>query len=189
MQESLENAVSLVKKGNQEAFARIAGQFEKVIRITVSSCNADTERDDLCQEGLIGLYKACLAYNPTLGASFSTFARICIKHSILSALRVYYGNKNYPIRSSLSLDASDGNSMEIQGLGPVTEPERLLIEKESYNILLDKIDASLSEFEGSVLKLFVQGKTYTQISESLNVTPKSVDNAIQRIRGKLKLFI
>lgn len=178
----------LVKSGNQDAFGTLSAEFEGIIWSIVATCDVDTEEKlDLYQEGLIGLYKAALAYEPQLNASFSTFARICIKHSIISALRIYYGKKNYPIRSSLSLD--DGEETEIQGLGTVTEPESLLIEKESYDSLIKRIDTSLSKREYDVLKLFIQGNSYGEISNRLQMTTKSVDNAIQRIRGKLKLLI
>lgn len=179
----------LVKSGDQEAFGTLTAEFDGVIWGIISAYDVDAdEKCDLYQEGLIGLYKASLAYESHLDASFSTFARICIKHSIISALRIYYGKKNYPIRSSLSLDG-DGEETEIQGLGTVTEPESMLIEKESYDSLIKRIDTALSKREYDVLKLFIQGNSYGEISSRLQMTTKSVDNAIQRIRGKLKLLI
>lgn len=180
----------LVKSGDQDAFIALSSDFSGLIRRVIASYEVDnSEQDDLYQEGLIGLYKAALAYQPSLNASFSTFARICIKHSIVSALRIYYGKKNFPIRSSVSLDSDNGELTEVYGLGPVTEPEQLLIEKESYDALLSNIDIKLSPLERDVLKLFVQGNSYGEISKRLQMSSKSVDNAIQRIRGKLKLFI
>lgn len=179
----------LVKSGDQEAFRALLTDFEGVIRATTSSADVDREEKmDLYQEGLIALYKAAMTYDPSLNASFSTYANVCIKHSIVSALRIYYGKKNYPIRSSLSLNGEVDDPV-IQSLGPVTEPEQLLLEKESYRALLEKLDASLSNYEMEVLKLFLQGNSYCEISKRLNMTAKSVDNAIQRIRGKLKLII
>ena len=182
--------VQLAKSGDHDAFMRLSEQYEWTIRSFVKNTGVENdEKDDLYQEGLIGLYKATIAYNVNLDVSFSAFARVCIRHSIISALRIYYGKKNFPIRSSLSLDTNDGEAVEIQGLGPVTEPERLLIEKESYKNLLNLIDNSLSRYERDVLKLFLQGEPYGEISKRLKMTTKSVDNAIQRIRGKLKLLI
>ena len=183
------DTVGSVQRGEQNAFAEIASEFEGVIRSIVAACNVDSEeREDLYQEGLVGLYKATLAYNFSMKASFPTFARICIKHSIISALRIYYGKKNYPIRSSLSLDIDD-EAEDIQGLGPISDPEGEFIEQEDYRSLLNVIDVSLSEMERKVLYLFIQGMSYGEISERLQITTKSVGNAIQRIRGKLKLFI
>ncbi len=182
--------VRLVKSGDSDAFFKLKSDFDSVLRSVTAQCDVDSdEKEDLYQEGLIGLYKAALAYDENNGTPFSVFARVCIKHSINSALRIYYGKKNYPIRSYLPIDSDGDEVKEVQGLGPVTEPERLLIEKESYLTLLNIIDASLSAFERDVLKLYVQGRSYGEISKRLKVSAKSVDNAIQRIRGKLKLFI
>lgn len=177
------------KKGDHDAFLELARGYEKTIRKVSDTPNvSNDEKNDLYQEGLIGLYKAALTYDEKSGTSFSTYAGICIKHSIISALRIYYGKKNYPIRSSLPLD-SDSDTAEIQGLGLITQPEMLIIERESYEALVSKIDSELSRYERKVLKLFLQGMTYGEISERLQTSTKSVDNAIQRIRGKLKLLI
>lgn len=180
--------VGSVQRGDQSAFVKLAAEFEGVIRGIVATCDVDSEeREDLFQEGMLGLYKSALAYNPNMEASFSTFARVCIRHSIISALRIYYGKKNYPIRSSLSLDGDDNG--DIQGLGPISDPESALIEQENYRSLLKMIDVSLSALERKVIYLFIQGMSYSEISERLQISTKSVGNAIQRIRGKLKLFI
>ena len=181
--------VDRIKKGNHDAFLELAGKYDHIIRKMANVPNiADDEKEDLYQEGLIGLYKASLTYDKSSDATFSTFAYICIKHSIISALRIYNSKKNYPIRSSLPLDF-DSDIAEIQGLGLITQPELLLIEKESYELLISKIDSELSKYERSILKLFLQGMSYGEISEKLQTSTKSVDNAIQRIRGKLKLLI
>ncbi len=187
---TLENLlVDKIKKGDHDAFLELAKSYEKRIYKTVNALNvADHEKEDLFQEGLIGLYKASMTYADNSDASFSTYAYICIKHSISSALRIYNSKKNYPIRSSLPLD-SDSEIAEIQGLGLITQPELLLIEKENYELLVSKIDSELSGYERKVFKLFLQGLTYGEISEKLQTSTKSVDNAIQRIRGKLKLLI
>ncbi len=190
MTPSNNDLVNLVKNGDQQAFTDLTVEFDGMLRGLVASCDVDAEeKNDLYQEALIALYKAALSYKPSLEASFTTFARICIKHSIISALRIYYGKKNFPIRSSLSLNSEDDESVEIRSLGQATEPERLLIEKESYKALLNRIDNSLSQLENDVLKLYIQGKSYGEISNRLKMSTKSVDNAIQRIRGKLKLLI
>lgn len=182
--------ISLIREGNHDAFLELARRYDTTIRkMSYSPKVADNEKDDLFQEGLIGLYKAAITYDENSNASFSTFAHICIKHSIISALRIYYSNKNYPILSSLPLDISEKEISKIQGLGLITEPEKLLIEKESYEALMSKIDSELSSYERKVFKLFLRGMSYVDISARLQTSTKSVDNAIQRIRGKLKLLI
>lgn len=182
---SCEYLIKKVREGDQDSFLLISETFDKTIR---KMCNipmiSDDEKNDLYQEGLIGLYKAVLTYKSSESASFSTFANICIKHSIISATRTYYSNKNYPIRSSIPLNNGENNS-----LGLVTEPEMLFIERESYSSLLKRIDSSLSTYERKVLKLFLLGISYNDISDKLDTSVKSVDNAVQRIRGKLKILI
>ncbi|MBE6701316.1 MAG: sigma-70 family RNA polymerase sigma factor [Ruminococcaceae bacterium] len=178
--------IDLIKSGDHDAFMKLSGEYDKMIRSLIQGYDiSDSEKDDLYQEGLIGLYKASVTYSKTSDASFSTYAYVCIKHSIISSLRLYYNKKNYPVRSSVSLN----NDIVIPGLEPVTEPERLIIEKEDYHLLMAKIDTSLSSYERDVLKLFLQGKSYAEMSKRLNMTTKSVGNAIQRIRGKLKNLI
>ena len=182
--------VHLVKKGDQGAFTVLKSDFDSMIRGIISqSCPDVTEADDLYQEGLIGLYKASMTYRQDSDASFATYARVCIKHSIIYALLIYYGKKNYPVRSSLSLDSDEESITGIQNPGQVTEPECLFIEKESYEALLQRIDVTLSKMERSVLKLFLDGMTYGEISSRLSMSTKSVGNAIQRIRSKLKSLI
>ncbi len=182
---SNEMLLKKAKEGDHDSFIILSKMFDKSIR---RMCNipkiSDDEQNDLYQEGLIGLYKAVITYRHSADTSFSTFANICIKHSIISALRTYYSKKNYPIRSSLPLDWEENKS-----LGLITEPEMLIIEKESYESLQKKIDSSLSPYERKVLKLFLSGFSYSDISVKLDTSAKSVDNAIQRIRGKLKLLI
>ena len=182
--------VRMIKGGDQGAFTVLKSDFESMIRGIVTQSGVDgTEADDLFQEGLIGLYKASMTYTEGSAATFSTYARVCVKHSIISALRIYYGKKNYPMRSSLSLDSDDWEITEITGLGQVTQPESLFIEKESFEVLCHRIDVTLSKTERDVLKLFLEEMSYGEISKRLNVSPRSVGNAMQRIRGKLKLFI
>lgn len=189
MHDSYSTLINRIKQGDHDAFLELAKEYDKYIRKMANTPSVDgNEAEDLFQEGLIGLYKAALTYESDSDASFSTFAYICIKHSIISALRIYNSKKNYPIRSSLPLNF-DGDVAEIQGLGLITQPELLLIEKENYEFLVSKIDSKLSKYERSILKLFLQGMTYGEISEKLQTSTKSVDNAIQRIRGKLKQII
>ena len=182
--------VRLVKEGDQGAFTVLKSDFDSMIRGIVYGIEViSAEADDLYQEGLIGLYKAAMTYCEDSDASFSTYARVCIRHSVISAIRIYYGKKNFPVRSSLSLDSDEGDIGEIPNLGQVTEPECVLIEKENYEALLRKIDVTLSKMEREVLKLFLDGLSYGEISKRLRMSTKSVGNAIQRIRGKLKLLI
>lgn len=190
MSSSYIELVVAVQNGDQNAFAELVTEYTSVIRSIVDAYVTDLdEKEDIYQEGLLGLYKAAMTYRSNCGASFPTYSRICIKHSIVSALRTYYGKKNYPLISSVSIENYDDESGKAHGLGPVTDPECVLIEQEGYESLLSAIDVKLTQLERRVLKMFVQGMPYSDISKRLQISTKSVGNAVQRIRGKLKLFI
>ncbi len=181
--EELAKRVSL---GEQKAFSELSKRFDAMIKSASSSVSVDvSEKEDLYQEGLIGLYKAALAYDKERGASFSTFARLCVKHNIYSSIRVYFSKKNESVRISSPLD----EVLVQQCPDLYTEPEKFLIEKENAKLLNQSVTTSLSEYERRVFKLFLKGLSYEDIACELSATAKSVDNAIQRIRGKLKKFI
>ena len=180
---------SLVREiagGNQKAFFELSARFDGIIRDIASVSYVDaSQREDLYQEGLIGLYRAALTFDATKGASFPTYATVCIRHSIYSSLRDYFSKKNEPVRSSFSFE----EAVAEQCPDSRTEPEKLLLEKENLRLIMEEIDTSLSAYERDVFKLFLKGTSYEVIARLLSTTPKSVDNAIQRIRGKLKKFI
>lgn len=179
--------VARIQSGEHNAFRELVKSYDGLIKKVVNSTDVpNDEKEDLYQEGLIGLYKAALSYEEGSNASFATFAGVCIKHSIISALRIYYGNKNKQLRSSLSLDTEDSDIRETQGSSTFAQPDVQLIEKEEYDALIFKIDSILSPFERRVFKLYLNGTSYGEISRALHVPLKSVDNAVQRIRGKLK---
>lgn len=182
-------AEQLVKKivsGEESAFFDLSHEFDAMIKSIVNSATVNKgEKEDLYQEGLIGLYKAAINFDEGRGASFSTFAYLCIKHCIYSSIRVYFSKRNEPVRTSFSID----EVVASQFPDLCTDPEKLLIEKENIRLIKESVDSSLSEYERRVFKLFLSGLSYDDIAASLQTPQKSVDNAIQRIRGKLKKFI
>ena len=181
--EQLANEVS---SGNQKAFFELSARFGAMIHEIVNSCEISAhEKEDLYQEGLIGLYKAALSYDPLRGASFSTYAYHCIKHSIFTFLRVYFSKKNEPVRAFSPIEEMAAE----QCPDLCTDPEKLFIDKESVQVIKELVDTSLSKYERQVFKLFLGGRSYDAIAGILSTSSKSVDNAIQRIRGKLKKFI
>lgn len=190
MQQSEFDLINLIKRGDSDAFVELSSNYKGLIHSVISSFNVSiSEKEDLFQEGLIGLYKAALTFDNSFHTTFSWFAKICIRHSVISALRVYYSEKNISVRSCSSL-CEDGENYDcLQSLDKVTEPERQFIEKENYKALMHLIDTKLSPLESRVLHLFVQGNSYADIASSLNISEKSVDNAIQRIRSKLKFLV
>lgn len=165
---------------DQDAFAALAGKYSPMINKLLGSFSfSQNDREDLFQEGLIGLYKAVMMYDSRL-SSFSTFAYLCIKRSILSALKAYNKTTDDYENPETALDIPDSED---------SQPENLLLSKESYQKLLNKIDSHLSSYENRVLKLFLTGVSHDLIAQKLDTSRKSVDNAICRIRRKLKVLI
>lgn len=153
------------------------------------------DSDDLIQEGMIGLYKAIRDYQPEKESSFGGFANLCIERQLYNAVKGANRLKNSPLNSYVSLDVpvgGDGNSEDSrQTLGETLErtgisnPEDILIDRERVGRIEDYIRNHLSSFEQNVVNLYIEGMNYQQIAERLGRTPKSIDNALQRIKKKL----
>jgi len=173
----------------QKAFEKISEMYKSMIDSLASTfLSSGMEIDDLRQEGLMGLYKAVMLYDPRY-SSFTTFAYICIKRSMISAYREF--KKADPsMTSPLSDDFSDPDEDEGEN-GFVyhdnsNNPELLFLDKEASEQIYKKIDMLLSPMENKVLRLFIKGESYESIAETLGITKKSADNALKRARNKLK---
>ncbi|WP_373217086.1 sigma-70 family RNA polymerase sigma factor [Ruminococcus sp. 5_1_39BFAA] len=142
------------------------------------------DTDDLSQEGMIGLFKAVRDYQPDREASFMTFARMCIDRQLYSAVQNSNRQKHIPLNHYVSLSNEDEEEPVIEQW--VANPESIIIGKESIRDLQDKIAGSLSPMENKVLNYFLSGKTYAQIGEAMGKSPKSIDNALKRIRVKVR---
>ncbi len=149
------------------------------------------EKEDLIQEGMIGLFKAIRDYLPEKETSFYHFAELCITRQMYHAIEASQRLKHAPLNSYISLSAGSGE--EENGLtygdliGDTSEhnPERLLIEWEDYQSLFASLEQLLSPMEKQVCDLYLQGMDYRQIAEYMGKSPKSIDNALQRIRKKI----
>ena len=131
----------------------------------------------------MGLYKAVMTYDSRY-SSFSTFAYICIKSSVVSYLRKYNAKTSIPQGMILSLSDEDFDVISVYA-----NPENDFIDRESLGILVEKIDGILSPFERKVLSLYLSDASYAQMAQKLSKSEKSVDNAVQRIRRKLRTLI
>jgi len=141
------------------------------------------DAEDITQEGMMGLFKAIRDYDFNRGASFETYANLCITRQIINALKIASRKKHAPLNSYISLDFEA--ALTANNVLPTGEsPEELYIVKEEGRKIIDEIYSLLSGFEASVLDLYLEGKNYTEIAVLLNKNEKSVDNAIQRIRKK-----
>ena len=153
------------------------------------------EKEDLIQEGMIGLVKAYNNFDPSRGADFKTFADRCITHQLISAVKAAARQKNGPLNDAISLDSpvsEDDSSLtwaEILLADSETSPEDQLLYLELTELLTCPPKAFFSSMEQEVLSLLIKGQNYKEIAEKLQKTPKQTDNAIQRIKQKIKTLI
>lgn len=188
--------VRLAGKGSREAFEIIAQRYTPMVHVTAGSYYmAGWEREDLIQEGMIGLYKAVRDYQPGKGgASFCTFASICVLRSILTAVKSASRKKHSPLNSYISLnkgfEEEEENLYLLRKVSHTSEafadPETIIINRENLDRIACRIEQSLSSFEFNVLMYYLDGRSYKEIAALTGKTMKSVDNAIQRTKGKLK---
>ncbi len=175
-----EELVNCYRQGMQDAFAELSVRYLFVIR---SRCRDlyghGLEYDDLFQEGLLGLHSAVCSYQPEKGALFRTYAGVCIRHRLVSAVRRASSDRCLQDTVSLEEGAQDVPD-------PETEPESLLIAKEEAAELRRVVDRSLSKGEKQVLRLYLKGYSYDRIACELQVSRKYCDNAMQRVRRKLR---
>lgn len=174
--------VERARDKDEAAFHELAFRYLHLIRSVASGCKENgLEPDDLIQEGLLGLLNAVSSYNAKLGASFKTYAGVCIKNQIISAARSAGSNKNKILNSFVPLDD------ELALLAKASsQPETAVLSKEAAELFQNSIEKNLSELERNVLSLYLIGYSYEEISEKLSITSKACDNAMQRVRKKLK---
>ena len=153
------------------------------------------DREDLVQEGMIGLYKAIRDFREDKQASFRAFAELCITRQIITAIKTATRQKHKPLNSYVSLnkpiydEESDRTLFDVI-LGPqVLNPEEIMIDREDLASIEEKIGEMLSDLEWKVLNLYLQGKSYQQIAEMLGRRIKSIDNALQRVKSKLEKYL
>lgn len=162
-----------------EAYRPLAGQIAKNYYLQ------GADRDDVLQEGMIGLYAAIQDYDAQVGASFQTFAGLCIRRRIHSAVTASARQKHQPLNSYLSLDEPDqvaSGAQWIEEISPLDE----LIEGENHQELLATLERQLTDLENAVLKEVLTGAGHAKVAQDLGITAKAVDNALQRIRKKLR---
>jgi RNA polymerase sporulation-specific sigma factor len=157
---------------------------------------AGSDKEDVVQEGMIGLFKAIRDFEEDTGTPFRAFAELCISRQILTAIKTANRQKHQPLNSSVSLDApayGDDQSDRTVGdnfVGPKTsDPVELVISAEEIEAIRDTMKESLTDLEGDVLRLYMDGKSYEEIAGVLGNHVKSIDNALQRIKRKLQRHI
>ncbi len=169
--------ISLINKGEYENLQIIIDRYLPLIIKMAKKYCPENEVEDAVQEATIALYNAVKSFDSEK-SSFSTLAGVCIKRSMISRLRKSNAQKAVP--EELIIPIEEANLLSFDN------PESILIEKENFANLKENIKLELSSMEYDVLQLFLDGKSYLQISKQMNITEKAVDNALSRIRKKIK---
>jgi len=186
-----EKVIEVIQSGDDMALNYLMNKYNDLVNMKASKFfMVGSERDDIVQEGLIGLYKATKSFDTQKQNSFKTFANLCIERQLITALKTSNRQKNIPLNSAFSLNQAayeendDMSVLEVLDVKTAEDPLDTITKKEYYNSIENQIDESLSDFEKQVLHQYKQGKSYAAIAEKLNTKVKSVDTAIQRIRKK-----
>lgn len=186
-----EQLIRKLREGDSKIMDFILDKYKPLVRKKSNAMyliGGDT--DDLIQEGMIGLFKAIRDYDESKEASFYHFAELCINRQIYSAIEASNRKKHAPLNSYISFYSEsneDGVAVEdLLGADFLSNPEEVVIAQESQEILLQKLRAKLSKFEQNVLDDYLSGMNYQQIAEKMGKSPKAIDNALQRIKGKMK---
>lgn len=185
--------IRLVHQGNGHALDFLINKYRTFVRAkarTYFLIGAD--REDIIQEGMIGLYKAIRDYDGDKLSSFKAFAELCITRQIITAIKTATRQKHIPLNSYISLDKpmydeeSDRTLLDVIAGSRAIDPQELLVNREKYLDMELKLSELLSELEKKVLHLYLDGRTYQEISVELRRHVKSIDNALQRVKRKLE---
>ncbi len=191
-----EHVVELVHAGNSEALDYLINKYKNFVRAKARSYFLiGADREDIVQEGMIGLYKAIRDFKEDKLSSFKAFAELCITRQIITAIKTATRQKHIPLNSYVSLDKpiydeeSDRTLMDVISGAKVMNPEELIINQEEFDDIEVKMEELLSDLERKVLVLYLDGRSYQEISEDLNRHVKSIDNALQRVKRKLERYL
>lgn len=180
-----EELIVRLQKGEKEISDYLMERYKEFVRKKARAVYLiGGETDDLIQEGMIGLFKAVQDYRPEKETSFRTFAGLCIDRQLYSAIQSSNRQKHLPLNSYVSLSQA-GEAEDLEGRWS-ENPEAVVIDQERTRILKEEIRKALSPMENKVLTYYMQGYGYVKIAKLLGKNPKSIDNALQRIRGKIR---
>ena len=182
-----EELVERIRAGETSCMDTLIERYKRQVRNqarTLYLIGGDS--DDLIQKGMLGLFKAIRDYRPEKEVSFEAFAKLCISRQLYSAVQAAGRQKHVPLNTYVELS----DQLDAQDDGPQGKsPEELLIDRENMEKLKEEIWQLLSPMEKKILRSYLDGESYTETASRLNKSPKSVDNALQRIRRKLKKFL
>lgn len=191
-----EEIIEDARAGNYDALEYLINKYKNFVRAkarTYFLIGAD--REDIIQEGMIGLYKAIRDFRGDKLSSFRAFAELCITRQIITAIKTATRQKHIPLNSYVSLnrpifdEESDRTLMDVIGEETMADPEEMIINREEFAGIENRIGEILSSLEWEVLSLYLEGKSYQEIAEELDKHVKSIDNALQRVKRKLEKFL
>lgn len=191
-----EDIVNSIQAGDNEALEFLIQKYKQFVRTKSRSYFLiGADKEDIVQEGMIGLYKSIRDFKGDKFTSFKAFAELCITRQIITAIKTATRQKHIPLNSYVSLDKpiyeedSDRTLLDIICGNKTLNPEELIINKEEYADIEEKIDEILSELEREVLALYLDGRSYQEIAGDLDRHVKSIDNALQRVKKKLERYL
>jgi len=191
-----EELVELAKKGDVAAQEYLINKYKNFVRAKARSYFLiGADREDIIQEGMIGLYKAIRDFREDRLSSFRAFAELCITRQIITAIKTATRQKHIPLNSYVSLNKpifdedSDRTLLDVISGTKITDPEELIISREEFDDIEEKMGEILSSLEWEVLMAYLEGKSYQEIAVDLQRHVKSIDNALQRVKRKLERYL
>ncbi|HJV47586.1 MAG TPA: RNA polymerase sporulation sigma factor SigH [Bacillota bacterium] len=191
-----EEMVDMVRDGDSDALEFLINKYKNFVRAKARSYFLiGADREDIVQEGMIGLFKSIRDFRGDKLSSFKAFAELCITRQIITAIKTATRQKHIPLNSYVSLDKpiydedSDRTLLDVICGNRVTDPEELIINQEKFEDIEDKMGQILSDLERQVLMLYLDGRSYQEIAVDLDRHVKSIDNALQRVKRKLEKYL
>jgi RNA polymerase sporulation-specific sigma factor len=191
-----EDVVQDAREGNIEALEYLINKYKNFVRAKARSYFLiGADREDIIQEGMIGLYKAVRDFRSDKLSSFRAFAELCVTRQIITAIKTATRQKHIPLNSYVSLNKpiyeedSDRTLMDVLSGTKVSDPEDLIIDREEFGDIEEKMGEILSDLEWKVLMSYLDGRSYQEIAGDLNRHVKSIDNALQRVKRKLERYL
>lgn len=188
-----EEVVYEAKKGNTNAEEYLIAKYENFVKLKSKSYFLiGADKEDIYQEGMIGLYKAIRDFKVDKISSFKAFAELCITRQIITAIKTATRQKHIPLNTYISLnkpiyeEESDRTLIDVLSELKINDPEELIIGKEQLEHIEEKMEEVLSDLEKEVLQAYLDGKSYQEIAVDLDRQAKSIDNALQRVKKKLE---
>lgn len=182
-----------IQEGNNQALEYLIFKYKNFVRAKAKAYFlVGADREDIIQEGMIGLFKAIRDYRGDKLASFKAFAELCITRQMITAVKTATRQKHIPLNSYISLDKpiydeeSERTLMDVVCESKMSNPEQMLISREECDDIEEKLSQVLSDLERKVLRQYLDGRTYQEISVDLKRHVKSIDNALQRVKRKLE---